>query len=328
MNGQTNDTQAAKQADVPQATDLGNGREPQLVGSQKSQAILEKVKTFNWKLLGIITTLLGIAAGAISINQYLSEKPNLSINVEEMRFRPDNLSSMQKHGFILELERLERKYEAHTGYTIINLIEDFNYIFSQTSSGKSYNEQISELIAPLDKAIDTIKRNDNKIPEVPKSALNKALTTMKEKIKPTGKENKDQNRVLIDLSVENRSRLPNVLYKTAVITFYKDNETTLPIELKIESSQDNENPKNEENSIDDNSFKQFTLKSSLIAASLPEREKEFIISAFENEYDYILVIKDLNKKIWFSEGKALNFTLDRNTEELKRETLKIIEKKK
>jgi hypothetical protein len=327
MNGQTNDTQAAKQADVPQATDLGNGREPQLVGSQKSQAILEKVKTFNWKLLGIITTLLGIAAGAISINQYLSEKPNLSINVEEMRFRPDNLSSMQKHEFILELERLEKKYEEHTGYTIISLIDDFS-IFSQTSSGKSYNEQISELIARLDKAIDTIKRNDNNIPEVEKSELNKALTTMKEKIKPTEKENKDQNRVLIDLSVENRSRLPNVLYKTAVITFYKDNETTLPIELKIESSQDNENPKNEENSIDDNSFKQFTLKSSLIAGSLPEREKEFIISAFENEYDYILVIKDLNKKIWFSEGKALNFTLDRNTEELKRETLKIIEKKK
>jgi hypothetical protein len=57
----------------------------------------------NWKLLGIAATLFGMVGGAYNINQYLSERANLSTNVEEIRLQPD------LH-LVEDLDKLDKKY--------------------------------------------------------------------------------------------------------------------------------------------------------------------------------------------------------------------------
>lgn len=334
MSGQTNNTQAAKQADVTQATDAGNGHEPQLVGSQKSQVILEKVKTFNWKLLGIITTLLGVAASAIPIKQYFSEQPNLSINVENIQFQPD----IPWEKVIQDLGKIEDDNRDITGYAILTSIADIRDLLQEqeTSSEKTQKQLVDEVNTSLTEALNQLKeyqelylQGDEKINKL-KDAV-KAVEKIQTSITGNKTDNQNQkNKVSIDLLIENDSRLQNGLYKTAVITFYKDNNTTLPITLQVQSSQDSENTEDskntEDNSINSNSFKRFQLKSSTIA-SLTATNQEFITSAFKNEYPYILVVKDISGKIWPLEDKALSFNIDKTGEQLIQETKKIIEKK-
>ncbi len=127
-------------------------------------------------------------------------------------------------------------------------------------------------------------------------------------------------KVIVKLLVENHSNLKNGLYKTAVITFYKDNNTNLPILLYITHEDE------EFRLIDGNGFKTIKLESRIINSS-QERQYEFIKSAFENEYSYIVVVQDLNDKTWYSEGKALSLNFDVQEEILKQETLKILRKR-
>jgi hypothetical protein len=344
MSGQTNNTQAAKQADVTQATDAGNGHELQHDhGKDEKISLNGKIKNLGGNLkkhelsLATIGTLAaivtGVTAGVIGLNQYFSEQPNLSINVETISFQPD----ISWEEIIRKLVEIETANSRITGDAIVNSITEIENLLEKqkTSSEKTQKQLVDEVNTSLGKALEKLNeyqqsylQGDEKINI--KGAV-KAVEQIRNSITVNKTDNPNQkNKVSIDLLIENQSRLQNGLYKTAVITFYKDKKTTLPITLQVQSIQDSENTKDskntEDNSIDDHSFKRFQLKSSTIASLTPTHQ-EFITSAFANEYPYILVVKDISGKIWTLEDKALSFNIDKTGEELKQETLKIIEKK-
>ncbi len=145
------------------------------------------------------------------------------------------------------------------------------------------------------------------------------ITNIKELILSEDERN-ENSRIIVRLLVENNSRLKNGLRRTAMVRFYKDRNTSLPVTLYVKFS------KIEEISIEPNSFKVITLESFKMNNFL-EEERKLIESAFENEYSYILAVQDLSKKIWFSEGKALSYSVDIEEDKLEQETLKIVERK-
>ena len=70
----------------------------------------------------------------------------------------------------------------------------------------------------------------------------------------------------------------------------------------------------------------FRFESSLIEA-FSKDEREFIKSAFDNQYSYIFALEDIKSNIWSEEGTNLNFNLDSQSDELKQKTERLLQKK-
>lgn len=307
----------------------------------KKQVINSKGLLNNWKaLLGITATLLGISGGIITLNEYFSEKPNLSTNIEQMKLvlSLDILNSKSSN-IIDDLQAIERDYGDVTGEIIIRAAQEIDNILKEESKSSENVTQeiqtiIDEVLRKIDQEIVTTEKGEyspvnsgqyskKEFEEYKKQRLEK-LKKLKdnqffEKYKGILKAiNLKDRKISVNLLVENSSRIKNGLRKTAVMRFYKDRNTTLPITLLMK--------KKDRVSIDANSFTMFTLESSKIK-DLAQEEYKFIESAFENEYSYILMVQDINGKTWYSEGKALSFNISKEEHQLQQETLRIIEEK-
>ncbi len=145
-------------------------------------------------------------------------------------------------------------------------------------------ESINQINESITKAIGQI-RNEKKNYE-PESSQVKKLTEVEEKLSEFAKivaKNSNainEKRIVLDLLIENHSNLKNGIRETAVVRFYKNQEFHLPIILKSKQNH------YESIVIDGNSFKLFRFESSLIEA-FSKDEREFIKSAFDNQYSYI-----------------------------------------
>lgn len=254
--------------------------------------------------LGTVGTITAIAVSTVGMIQHLAEQPNISMSVEQIKFGLNELELISELRTIEDsLNGIEDEYYEYTGNIINKSLEKIEGIKEklQISSQQdtytiiSPKEILEELIKNTDEQIkkinneiESLKQQINKVQDSEKieelqliiEELKEGKNILEEGVKPKINElvkkfqndaeaKKKSKKVIVELLVENHSRIKNGLYKTGVITFYKDKNTYLPILLNIK----------ENISIESNSFERIKLESKKFNPS-QERDYKFIRSAF------------------------------------------------
>ncbi|WP_107667129.1 hypothetical protein [Cyanothece sp. BG0011] len=293
----------------------------------------------SWKgILGIAATLATILAVIFPAYQAWSERPNLNVATQALELRPDKT-------IIQILDELEEGYTEVTGGIIWDLRRNIEILLEEIlkikipemgesdsrmneikiNTSSLEEEYINQINKYIKTAIDNIQK-EKEIYDSESSEEVKKLKKVEDKLsdlaKLVDKKSNDINekRIVLDLLIENHSNLQNGIRETAVVRFYKNKEVHFPITLKLKHNH------YEDIVIDGNSFKLFKFESSLIDA-FSKDEREFIKSAFDNQYSYIFALEDIKSNIWSEEGTILNFNLDSQSDKLKQKTEVLLNKK-
>ena len=303
----------------------------------------------SWKgILGVSATLATILAVVFPAYQYLSEKPNLNVVTQSLE--------LQSTTTILQtLDDIEYEYSDITGNVILDLQIEVELLLEsniKTPSESFYDKteeieinideddinqikelieksitEIEELMQKHEESIKTInaklenhEENDLEVLLIDKERLGGVKERLENLLKNIVLDIEGKRRLNLNLLVENHSNSQNGIRETAVVRFYKNKEVHFPVVLKLNHNN------YEDIIIDRNKFKLFKFQSRLLNA-FSEDEREFIKSAFENQYSYILVIEDIQGELWSEEDTVLNFKLDSRSNKLIYETEMILKKK-
>ncbi|MDJ0843346.1 hypothetical protein [Crocosphaera sp.] len=283
-------------------------------------------------------TMATIGVGLISFTQYLAGLPSLNIGKQTLSILPDQ-------DIIQTLDEIEYQYDDITGSVIWELRKDIEILLeralnikipkmdedNQAMSNRIINisslekEDIKEIERHIDTAINGLDEEKNYYDEG-SGQLNELervkekLEDLKKSVTEESKNNMDKKRIMLNLLIENHSSSKNGLRETVVVRFYKNKKAHIPVIffLKYQNYEDI--------LIEGNSFKGFRFESRLID-TFPKNQREFLQSAFENQYDYVVALEDMKGNILSTEGTVLNYKLDSQSNKLMYETERIVQRK-
>lgn len=301
-----------------------------------------------------IAAMIGVL---FSASQLVSEQPNLNLEKPRVDIQsPENIPKIIKN-----LDEIELNYSDVTGMVIINLREDVELLLEKqleikipdvgetdNSVNKSWlnqnsldEEDIRDIKNMINASINTIEENKDSYESENDNNSVERLDEIKEKLEklsPTDSVQQkqiDKTRIVMDLLVKNRSNSKNWIRDTVVIRFYNNQKQSFPVTLYLKKNQNQDQSEYMEEmkenqstdiAIDGNSLKQLRFESDLLD-NLDSKHKNFLKSAFENEYNYIFALEDIKDNIWSVEGTLLPYDLNFQSKKLEYETEMLLKKK-
>ncbi len=312
------------------------------------------VRIFFKKFGNNIGYLIGIGGIIVAIYPLLSESPKLSSSVQEIELKTDiNNKILQQ--YYDKLNRIETEYGYITSSSIYNILELIENIKNEPTQF-DLNSKILELIGSIDRGIEYFQN-----PEISKKLLEyfsenleyfsenmeyfsenmegeKNKVELEKKVEKTIKEiieklqnikmelksdfeDEKKKKLSVAITLENQSKLPNIIRETGLIRLYDSRNVKIDIPLKVKKVDQSTNV------VDGYKVKTIYLESKTTGL-LDDGVRQSLSRAFEYQYDYILIVEDLHDKTWYTQGRIFNINLQPELEKLKREADKILEKNK
>ncbi len=134
-------------------------------------------------------------------------------------------------------------------------------------------------------------------------------------------------KIVVNLLIENHSKSRNWVHKIGAIRFHKnrEDERLVIVNLKQESNDDATQNQSEYVLIDGNGLKPLKFESKILEKL--EKDKHFLKSAFDNEYNYIVAVEDVKGRVWHAEGTVVGYDRDYHSKNLEDKTTRILNEK-
>lgn len=225
------------------------------------------------------------------------------------------------------LSEIERDYTDYTESKIIDLQEQLNGV-NLSSDNQELEQDTKRIFNSIEETINYFENLFQQTQEEQRQKEENYANIIEEleKIKSSLKKDLEENKkVFVELAIENRSRLKNLIHGKAMITFYDSSNRgvakevpSLPITLRVVT---------EPTIIDDFGLKSIQLESKSLNA-LDDNIRKSILTAFESNYSYVIVVEDLHDKIWHKGGRiSTGFSIQPEDEKrLENESIRIINK--
>jgi len=292
-------------------------------------------------VIGSLAALGSLIGLIIAINKWQEEKPNLKIEVSEVDLvkyvSEPEIESVRPQEIYNELIQIEASYQSITERHVLNVIEDFYDFFTNTDRvGIEYPETNSDepdlkevLENTLETSIEDLKslqRNASSAPSPNDSNSDNsegnngsltdeqrysAVITKLERIQKIVNGIETKKKVIIEVRVENGSRLSNYVDSQGILMFYRDETSfsTIPqIVVSIEDDEDN---------LDSGKIDGYGVNSITLRAEFDDLEKDYqnyTDFAFkaradgDETYNLIFAIEDIKGKMWYEEALFSTFT--------------------
>jgi hypothetical protein len=302
------------------------------VGEEPTSEILEDI---NHTLDGAIVLFdinnnispeyIGIENLQVSDREYTPEEKiqELIYNLEDFQkdlqsefsiFTRNESKSLILDPFIDDLNDIQEEYQQYTDREVINLMNTLenlkNTILFTSNYKEIYSESISTFIEQLSEAINKFNVTKDELPNIRGKILDQLIKTKSYLQSLTNSEN---SKLVMNLTVENQSKLPNFLLSTALLKVYKDSESgSKDIALTFSASS------RQETVLSGFSVGSFILESKRFSL-LDDETRDFIQKAFEQEYKCLLILEDFHRKIYHAQGVISELQLLPAIDRLKQE---------
>ncbi len=111
--------------------------------------------------------------------------------------------------------------------------------------------------------------------------------------------------VRVEATVENRSRMPTVLLCQALLRVYKNESEFADIFVRLDNPE----------LLEGFNVRTLVFQSKALEA-FSEEDRDFVMAAFEQEYECFLLIQDLHRNCWSAEGKFSEARFDASRRDL------------
>ena len=287
-----------------------------------------------------IGSLVGVAVAAYT---FLDESPKLEISISELDligYIPQSDQRILLEEVSQDLATLEQNYSDIVDEYIIQLLrETYELLISAEQAAIKYTdgtpgEQPDNRLETYQKnftnTIEELEENKNKAPEESKEKYTSLINGLK-RIKTTAEKIQLKDKISLELSVENGSRLSNYLHSQGILIFRQDETVFAAVPQIIMKLVDEERRFTsagievekipDAGKIGGHEVSSFTFEAEL--ENLEKDNQDYVELAFQDraagddKYTLMFAIEDVKEEMWHKEAEFSTFTERRIKQELK-----------
>ncbi len=295
--------------------------------------------------ISLVGSLIGIV---ISVQDFQQKQPKLAVMNPNVQLIPSDLSELSN-----ALYRVYSNAPSTIDTQLWDLMQelqsardsDDDMTITPTEARKKI---ITEMKAAFESKIKYYngKFTNEKNQEAAKNIAEKLQKLQKEYLE------EDSSRVYALFSINNQSKTPNIIQGSALLVAYDDNGRLFELPLTISSLTDKEKQSEEMTNATqtqeggdktrhinreisefpypfpvDGEHTISLMASSKALNSFDQVTKEAVTTSWGQSHDYLLLVQDVNGRIWKQEGALSRIGVDENLDRLKLEANSIIQKR-